>query len=405
MSNTETTGRKKFTFSGIPGDKTQRSWKYTLTPDKDGGGVLTVSVGEKHLKWRVPAEISQTEPTDIKRLPDGQHNPKFKTREGEMSGVLQVHKSSAGEIYATMQDGKTNSSIRISQNDGGKWNIQPVAPKKNTGQSALQFVSKITKEAGAADMPADWGSAAAASNPPLTSGIIDKITYPLTSPNPLLGALAGAGVGAVGGGLLNAFRRIRNTLSGESERNKIEPSFGSSMLMGAGVGAGISGAWHALSTNRPPGSIPWGFRGQLAPKSAVTAIDAAQKPVNDLEDIQKLNLLDRENKIASFGKRAYGIDYRAIAANIRTDPALAPFERDRLLADVTEASRRKIPVDTQTLIAAGFSALASYILSRIFNAGTFGRAAVTALGGFLGGYAFAPDNNTQRIRGGISIYE
>jgi hypothetical protein len=357
MSNTETTSRRKFTFSGIPGDKTQRSWKYTLTPEKNGGGILTVSVGDKHMKWRVPEEISQSEPTEINRLPDGDHNPKAKKQEGERSGVLQVHKSSAGEIYATMQDGKTNSSIRISQKDGGKWSIQPVAPKKGTGSSALEFVSKVTKQAMS---PVE----------PQPNQILDTISYPLTSPNPLLGVLAGAGVGAVGGGILNAFHRIKNRLAGEPEKNELEPSIASSMLTGAGIGGAISGGWHAMSNKVTPGTVAG--------------------PVI---------------KSASFGKRAYGIDYRSIAANIRTDPALAEFERDRLLADAHEASQRKIPVDPQTLIAAGFSALASYILSRIFNAGTFGRAAVSALGGFLGGYAFAPDENTQRIRGGISVYE
>ena len=400
MNNTQTTGRKKFTFSGIPGDKTQRSWKYTLTPEKDGGGVLTVSVGDKHLKWRVPEEISQSEPTEIKRLPDGDHGTKVKKQDDERSGVLQVHKSSAGEIYATMQDGKTNSSIKISQKDGGKWSIQPVAPKKGTGGSALEFVSKITKEAGYADMPADWsGAAAASANPPQTNGI-DTVMYPLTSKNPWLGALAGAGVGAIGGGLLNSFHRIKNTLSGESEKNELEPSLGSSMLMGAGLGAGVSGAWHALSHKVIPGSIPTGFRGELATKENISAIDAGKARADDLDTFN-----DPVNKVAGFGKRAYGIDYRAVAANIRTDPALAPFERDRLLQDAHEASQSKIPVDPQTLIAAGFSALASYILSRIFNAGTFGRAAVSALGGFLGGYAFAPDDNVQRTRGGISVYE
>jgi hypothetical protein len=170
--------------------------------------------------------------------------------------------------------------------------------------------------------------------------------------------------------------------------------------MGAGLGAGTSAAWHALSHKVIPGSIPAGFKGQLASKGNITAIDAEKIKADDLN---KFN--DPINKMASFGKRAYGIDYRAVAANIRTDPALAPFERERLLDDTHDASRRQIPVDPQTLIAAGFSALASYILSRIFNAGTFGRATVSALGGFLGGYAFAPDDNIQRIRGGISIYE
>lgn len=400
MSNTNTTGRRKFTFSGIPGDNTQRSWKYTLTPNKDGGGVLTVSVGDKHLKWQVPEEISQTEPTEIKRLSDGPHDPNAKKVDSERSGVLQVHKSSAGEIYATMQDGKANSSIRISQKDGGKWSIQPIAPKKGTGGSALEFVSKITKEAGAADMPADWTSANMASaNPPASNGV-DTVMYPLTSKNPWLGALAGAGVGAVGGGLLNAFHRIKNTLSGESERNKYEPSLGSSMLMGAGLGAGVSGAWHALSKNVAPGSIPWGYRGKSQSAEISSALDRNQSDAND-----ESRMSGSVEKLASFGKRAYGIDYRAVGSNIRNDPALAEFERQRLLDDVRDASRRKIPVDPQTLIAAGFSALASYILSRIFNAGTFGSAAVSALGGFLGGYAFAPDNNVRRITGGISIYE
>lgn len=386
MTDLKLSGRRSLTFSGVPAHASQKSWKYVLTPDeKNGGGTLTIIAGDRHLRWKLPEEISTAESTPITRLPDP--SSADKAIKGH-SGSLQVHKSSSGEIYATMQDGKSNSSIRLSQ-DNGKWSIKAVEPKKSTGSSAIEFISKLTKKEAAQDFQ---GITHAQPN------IFDTLSYPLTSHSTPLGMLAGAGVGAVGGGLLNIVRKIKNKITGKS--NELEPSVAESALTGAGLGAAVSGGYHlldnALGGPRIPNSIPSSYPDLQVPKPSLDteSIDEGQMSADRMS-----------SKMASFGKRAYDIDYRAIAANIRTDPALAPFERDNLLNDVHRASMSKIPVDPQTLIAAGFSALASYILSRIFNAGTFGRAAVTALGGFLGGYAFAPDPDTTRTRGGIYTYE
>ena len=446
-----TTGRRGLTFSGIPAHTQQRAWRYSLVPEKEGGGVLTVSTESKHLRWRIPEEIDAKSPTGITRLEDSREAPK-KT-ENSIQGVLQVHRSGSGEIYATMQDGRSNTSVKIQEKDN-RWQIQPVPGKKDKATSALDFIHEVTqlkKDAEGAEYGISSGPTAIpdkVENPflpkapelsteeqkfkmdPATPTInpieasrrehtaFNTIGYPLFSPNVPGGIAAAAGIGALGGGLLNIVHRIKNRLNGEPEKNKQEPGLLSSALTGGAIGAGISAITHLGNGAQMLGSRAegdtWGPREQQAFDS-----QRGFSPINTgNQDIQQGIETARRfvpgvtssgaaadiPKVAEFKKIAFDIDYRSIAANIRSDPALAEFERNNLLNLTHQASQQKIPVDPQQLIAAGFSALASYILSRIFNAGTYGRAAVTALGGFLGGYAFAPDPRMDR-EGPIFTYE
>lgn len=152
-------GPRRFVYSGIPSGTQQRNMRFQVL-ENDSHKEFRIQVGKgSSLRWKlVPKGDSQEElhAERMPTLPPGQAREDSDEGKEVASGAFQMHKSNGDEIYGTMQDGKSNSTIRLTrQPDGNGWSVKMTKPPKSHGQSALDFVSAMKSKTAAVWSPAN----------------------------------------------------------------------------------------------------------------------------------------------------------------------------------------------------------------------------------------------------------
>lgn len=380
-------GPKRYSFAGIPGDGGQRNWRYAFVPgSKEGEGEVRLSAGKgrETMRWKVisPDPKNPEARPIMERLPDLDLPEQTKPLKGK-AGIFQVHRTSGDEIYGTIQDGKSNTSLRFNRTGAGsKWDLEVLAPAKTKGESAVGFISALSKQKVAAPDKA-----------------IDTLTYPLTSDNALAGMAVAGGIGAIGGLGYKAFTKLKQRLglAPKPQNPEDEPGWlnmaGKGFLAGAGASALYRGANAVMGGPRPN-------RGP----ALINGLDqSAPFPGEPKFTGPTLPRPGDSEFIGPTIKKASGLDYRAVISAIKNDDTMSEQEKQSLIGQAREASQKGIDIDQQTLVGAGLGALAAFIFSKMAGFGGFGTAAMTTFGALAGGAIATPNKDRERHKGGYTI--
>ena len=369
-------GPRRFVYSGIPTSSKQSNMRYSVLVDKKGDKEFRIQLAPKGalLRWKLSPD-KEGKGAKAERMPEipiGQP-PDEDDGEIESQGMFQVHKSGKDEIYGTLQDGKTNQSIRFTRGqDGQGWDMQPAQSPKARNKSALDFVTgmKLKTAAPIAPVTEEPYNLQPATHVPTNQDAYDyqrravnTMTWPLTGDNlPLQMALTG-GIGALGGAAYHGYKKLRNMVTGEEDDDS---TVGGDMARFGLAGAAAPVAWNALNS--------------LA--------GAYQSGLRKVPGIQKNNSLNKKayeySSSAQYDDSPNGLDFRQVLSSLRSDTSLTPAEREQLINMAHKASAQGLRVDPQALSAAGMGMLAGYVMSKLMGMGGFGQAAMSGLGGLVG---------------------
>lgn len=398
-------GPRRFVYAGIPGATSQRNLRYSILSGKQGNKEFRLHLGRgSTLRWALtPKEDGQGAKAErLPTIPAGQAREEEDGQE-EMSGVMQVHKSSGDEIYGTMQDGKTNQSLKLIRNpDGSGWDMQPAQSPKARNKSGLDFVTAIKSKTAAplTQVPditipiakQEW-------NPTVKSlhanegqrQAMDTLTYPLTGSNLLNQTLITAGLGLAGGGIYHGVKKLKGLVTGEDDGSTL----GGDMLRFGAAAALVPSAYrlgnHMFARRPHPQGSP-----VLADQKEMTrmALEEGQEAYGStLPGVEKV--------AATYGESS--LDYRQVINAIRSDTSISSGEREQLINMAREASDQRIPVDPQALTSAGLMALAGYVMSKLMGLGGFGQAAMAGMGGAIGYGAGKSNPNIVRSSSGYTF--
>ena len=414
-------GPRRFTYAGIPNLGAQKSLRYSVLSSKDGTDkefqIHLGSKGGSILRWKIKAN-EDGKGAKAERMPT---TPIAQAREEdekdvETQGVMQIHKSNGDEIYGTMQDGKRNQSVRFVRNpDGSGWDMQPAKSPKARNESALDFITTMKSKTAAPltgqpdislpiqDQP-DWNNQVAQlHHEKRVQDGNNLLTWPLTGDN-LLGQTAlTAGIGVVGGALSHGASKLRKLFTGEQD-SPDDPSLGEDMIRYGILGGMVPSAWrlgnYALGGTR------------LSPGQAKNWINHSAQPNPHYQDAPYVNskLLDDQGnaitedlgfeKVSDYGTD--NMDFRQVINAIRADTTISMMEREQLINQAHQASRKGMGVDPSALTEAGMGALAGYIMSKLMGMGRFGQAAMSGLGGMMGYSMGKSPSNIERSESGYS---
>ena len=181
---------------------------------------------------------------------------------------------------------------------------------------------------------------------------LNTLTYPLTGSGYIGPALAGAAVGAIGGAAAYSIKKIKNFLFGKEDEED-DKGLISSMGIGAGIGAGISGTYKMFDSSKAP----------------------IESPV-------------RISKNASYSSDE-------IINKILNDYSISDYEKRELIGMLKQTQMSGIPLDPSALYNAGFGALAGWIASKMLGFGSTGQAVSSALGAIAGFFGSSPSTEVK----------
>jgi hypothetical protein len=152
-SPVKTCGVDRYEMGSIPAQSSQKNWRYLLTKDGDSRMIHLDGGNGRTFSFRFagdpvkPEDFSSGAPIALTRIGDSTRHEKNEAKGETVSkGVIQVHKSTPTSIHATLQDGKSNSTVMFEQGDDG-WTMRAAPKKKKLSEVAGNFARALSKQA------------------------------------------------------------------------------------------------------------------------------------------------------------------------------------------------------------------------------------------------------------------
>jgi hypothetical protein len=202
-------GTGVFTMTGappvFPTRETQAKWRFSYGKDR-----LQLFDGDRVFSFHLPEGLHHENPVSARQQ---EVSPTEFGRGGEVDGPVQIHRSDPGQVYFTLQEGRSNPTFTLKHRQGDEWQLVPKRrktplhePVRSVRRLAdlLVHPERFKTKTGAEKQAADDEKALQevvqrrAERPPGTQPNLPPPDTTIPFPNPpLLGRLLNAGQRAV----------------------------------------------------------------------------------------------------------------------------------------------------------------------------------------------------------------